>query len=96
MLAGSVISKENKPRLAKAQRLLAEIKDYKLTKRRNKHENEGIWNFTAVVDHLDSELAELHEAVTLNQGNLNILDELADIANIADILTMMIIDGDVS
>lgn len=94
MIVGTVTTKQNQPKLKKALKLLAEIKEYKLAARTRKYANDGVWHFASVIGHLDDEVEELHEAINNKEKHIRILDEIADVSNCLDLLVMMLIDND--
>ena len=90
MFKGSVLSIENKPQLIKTRAILSDVKDTKLALRHERNKNHS-WDKKAAFDHLVSEVYELQDAINHLEID-DILNEIADISNMADILAMIYLD----
>lgn len=88
-LKGSVVDERNFQDLVFARLRIDGIKLRKLFERHNKHGKDSEETFYSILHHLVGEVEELREAVALEDSQ-NILEELADVSNCADILAMVL------
>lgn len=91
MLKGNMFDGDNPTLLLIAQTVLDKVKSAKLKERRDKYKDDGTWQTYRILQKLDEEVAELKEALNLGLITLTI-EEIADVSNVCDILTMQILD----
>ena len=91
MLEGSVLTGPNAVYLKVTQHILGTVKDAKLRARHEKHAGES-WQMENLLRHLTEEVQELSEALYLGEAT-HILEEIADVSNMCDLLTMAVLDG---
>lgn len=89
-MQGSVVLPENLVILVDARSRLSSLKHQKLTRRHDKHPEGETWEWGPCWIHFLAEVAELMDAV----GRDNILEEMADVSNMIDILAMMVYAGE--
>lgn len=88
-IQGSMMDSENSERLQKTKQYLEAIKSYKLELRHQKNIRKD-WPKDSVMEHLRQEMDELEEGWK-NLDAENIIEELADLINCAEILAMMVL-----
>lgn len=93
MIKGNAVQPENLEKLNIARQKLSDIKLAKLVARQNKHPESEVWNFYGFEQHLKSEYAEFTEGWA-NRDTDNMLEELADMSNIIDMLVALILVKD--
>lgn len=91
MITGSVLSEENKPKLYSASLIVQAIKKYNLKLRHEKHKDRP-HSIDHIMEHLDEEVQELKDALSLGGSGTDILSEIADVSNCCDILAMAFLD----
>lgn len=91
MLEGSVLTGNNVVYLQVARRILGAVKDAKLKARHERHAGES-WEMVNLMRHLTEEIDELLEAGYLGEPT-HILEEIADVSNMCDLLTMAVVDS---
>lgn len=89
-MKGNVL--DHKYKLTVAKLCLNDEKMKKLILRQDKHKND-IWKIQPILNHLIEEFGELNQAIK-NKDFSNMLEEIADISNLCDILFMQILFGD--
>ncbi|KKN60927.1 hypothetical protein LCGC14_0527260 [marine sediment metagenome] len=88
-IQGSMMDIENFEKLQKAKQYLDAIKSYKLELRHQKNIRKD-WPKDSVMEHIRQEMDELEEGWK-NLDTDNIIEELADLINCAEILAMMVL-----
>ncbi len=91
MLEGSVLTGNNVIYLEVAHHLLGIIKQSKLKSRHEKYSSES-WELSNLLRYLTQEVDELTEALYLGEPT-HILEEVADVSNMCDLLAMAVIDS---
>jgi hypothetical protein len=86
LLKGNVLA--NKYRLLAARDFLNILKNRKLTLKAAEHENDPEWKLDELVEHLKDEVREFQDEDDFGGQ----MAELADIANMIDIIAMKLLD----
>lgn len=79
--------------LEQAKEYLGVVKKVKLLLRQSRNENK-IATFKDLISHLENEVFEFKEAVSFGEPKHEVIMEIADISNIADLLAMAIIKSE--
>lgn len=90
---GNALNSENLMKVFHAQQKLSELKLAKLKARQEKHPQSEEWNFYWFEQHFQMEYKEFIEGWT-NKDLDNMLEELADMSNMIDLLAVLIIAKD--
>ena len=93
MINGNALDKENWDKLTNYKLQLEGLKYGKLKARQLKHPESEVWEFNKLYEHLRSEIAEFNSGWR-RKNSPNMLEELADISNLIDMLFLMVAEKD--